>query len=506
MRIFFASLFVLALPAVTFALDSAPKGERSVKVFQTSREGDRLTPVVPRADIKSDRILQVDLSQTHQTLIGIGSSFTEAAAAALSELSDEVRAEVLESYFSPEGAHISLTRTHVASCDFSLRNYTYAPVAGDTELAHFSIEPDRTYLLPLIKDAQKVEGADFKILASPWTAPPWMKNNGTWNGGELKPEFYGTFANYLVKYVQAYEKEGIPIWGLTPMNEPLGNDANWESTHFDAEQMRSLIADHLGPALTKAEPEVGLWIYDQNREDHMLKWAEVIYGDKKASSFVRGMAVHWYQSTVDVGAEWLDKVHTQFPEKEIIHSEGCIDAMGNDEVIGSWMEDDWYWRPEAADWGFRWAAEDKKKDHPRYRPFYRYTRDLIQGLNHSLSGWIDWNLALNTRGGPNHARNFCLAPILVEAGQNRVYRTPLFYSIAHVSKFIRPGAKRVGLSGQEEKFMATAFHNPDNSVAVVVFNASESAGNYSVKVDGMTVELEIKAGALQTVLLSPQGD
>ena len=119
----------------------------------------------------------------------------------------------MKAYFSPEGAHLSLTRTHIASCDFSVRNYTYAPVPGDLELKHFSIEPDRTYLLPMIKAAQAVDGADFKILSSPWTSPPWMKDNNTWNGGALKPEFQSTFADYIVKYVQAYQKEGVPIWG-----------------------------------------------------------------------------------------------------------------------------------------------------------------------------------------------------------------------------------------------------------------------------------------------------
>ncbi|MBN2163386.1 MAG: glycoside hydrolase family 30 protein [Pontiellaceae bacterium] len=482
-------------------LACARAGTDEIRIYQTSRQGDRLTPVqCSTPDQTPERILKLDPSVTYQTLEGIGSSFTESGAYVLTELSAQKRKTVMDAWFAPEGAHISLTRTHIASCDFSLGNYTYAPVPDDMELKYFSIEPDRTYLLPMIKDAQKTAGADFRILASPWTAPPWMKDNGTWNGGELKPEFYPLFADYIVKYIQMYNKEGIPIWGLTPINEPLGNAANWESTHFNPEQMRRFIGKNLGPALRDAGLDTRIWIYDQNREAFMLDWARTIYGDPKAASFVSGMAVHWYQSTIDVGARYLDEVHKKYPEKQILHSEGCIDALGDDEPIGAWLEDDWYWRPEASDWGKFWAAPEDKKNHPPYRAFYRYTRDLIGGLNHNLTGWIDWNMVLNTRGGPNHARNHCLAPVLVDSGHDEVYFTPLYYSIAHFSKFIRPGAQRIDLTGHDDDFMATAFRNPDGSIAVAVFNLTEKEITYALQFNE-TVKITIPGQALQTIVI-----
>ena len=476
---------------------------KDMQLFQTTREGDRLrqidTDTLVREEI--DRALTLNPNETHQTLIGIGSSFTESSAHALSELSTKERNRVLEAYFSPNGAHISLTRTHIASCDFSLKNYTYAPVANDTELTYFSIEPDYNYLLPLIKDAQSIVGAQFHILASPWTAPPWMKDNNTWNGGELLKEHYQTFADYIVKYIQAYAAEDIPIWGITPVNEPFGNNSSWESMHFfDAEKMRELVGDYLGPTLRKANLDVPIWIYDQNREELMLEYAKAIYEDKTAAQYVRGMAVHWYQSTIDVGGEILDEVHQKYPTFEILHSEGCIDNIGNTEEIGSWLEDDWYWRAEATDWGYTWA--ENKANHPKYRPFFRYTRDLIGGLNHHFTGWIDWNMVLNTRGGPNHVNNFCLAPVLVDSGKDQAYLTPLYYSIAHCSKFIRPGATRIGLKGHDEKeFMATAFKNPDDSIAVIVFNLTEEEISYSISLGDAQETLSIAAGALQTILL-----
>ena len=193
-------------------------------------------------------------------------------------------------------------------------------------------------------------------------------------------------------------------------------------------------------------------------------------------------------------------MHQKYPTFEILHSEGCIDNIGNTEEIGSWLEDDWYWRAEATDWGYTWA--ENKANHPKYRPFFRYTRDLIGGLNHHFTGWIDWNMVLNTRGGPNHVNNFCLAPVLVDSGNDQAYLTPLYYSIAHCSKFIRPGATRIGLEGHDEKeFMATAFKNPDGSIAVVVFNLTEEEISYSISLGGAQKRLSIAAGALQTILL-----
>ena len=202
---------ILPLSFVTmFSLSSASFA--SVEIYQTGRAGDRLEKIESlKGFAQTDHTLKVNPENQFQTIVGFGGAFTEAGAHALSELSGEKRAEVLRDYFSPGGAHLSLTRTHIASCDFSLKNYTYAPVPGDVELKHFSIAPDYPFLLPMIQDALKVAGADFKIMASPWTCPPWMKTNNHWNGGELKKKYYSVFADYFVKYIEAYRQEGVEI-------------------------------------------------------------------------------------------------------------------------------------------------------------------------------------------------------------------------------------------------------------------------------------------------------
>ena len=496
------ALLLSAISVFSIACQSTASEEKQISIYQTTRQGERLKQIEPTAKNKSaDYTLTLDTEKTYQKLIGIGGSFTESSAQVLSELSAFKREIVMRRYFSPSGAHYSLTRTHIASCDFSVTNYTYAPVPGDTELKHFSIEPDRKYLLPMIKEAQNIAGADFKILSSPWTAPPWMKTNNTWNGGALLKEHYQTFADYIVKYIQAYAAEGIDIWGITPTNEPLGNNSNWESLHFTAQEMADWIAQNLGPTLEENAPDVTLWAYDQNRGHHLVEWADTLLGNEASARYVDGLAVHWYESTNTVSSESLDYVHETYPGKGQLHSEGCIDAMGDDEEIGVWLEDDWYWRKEATDWGWIWAPEADKIHHPKYSPFYRYTRDLIGGLNHNLVGWVDWNMVLNTRGGPNHARNYCLAPILVDSGRDSIYFTPLYYSVTHISRFFRPGAVRIGLEGHDEDVMATAFRNPDGSIALAVFNLLEEDKTYSILLDSDRYDIHIPGQALQTVVL-----
>ncbi|MEO5714112.1 MAG: glycoside hydrolase family 30 protein [Luteolibacter sp.] len=490
---------VLCLASLAVTSVSAQK----VEIFQTTRKGDRLAAVAPStAAGASDYSLTLDPSVSHQTLIGIGGAMTESSAQALSELSKKQSEAVLRAYFSKEGSRFSLTRTHIGSCDFSVTNYSYDPVPGDVKLEQFSIEPDRKYLLPMIKQAQAVPGADFKILASPWTAPPWMKTSGKWNGGSLKPEHYQTFSDYIARYIADYKKEGVPIWGITPENEPLGNGGQWESMEFTAAQMRDFIGQNLGPTLATAAPGTTIWAYDQNRDKNLVEWADTILADKKAASYVTGLAVHWYQSTRDIGPEIVASVSKAHPEKPMLHTEGCIDAMGDDEPIGSRLEDDWYWRQDSTDWGYVWAPAEDRKDHPKYRPFYRYAGDLIGGFNAGFVGWIDWNMVLDTRGGPNHARNFCGAPVLVDAGHDRVFYTPLFYAISHFSKFIRPGAQRIGLTGANADLVATAFRNPDGSVVAVAFNLLESDKTYTIRFGGLPeTRISIPGQALQTVVI-----
>jgi glucosylceramidase len=231
--------------------------QTNIRVYRTARDtGERLTEGAPLAleqglepDLPS---ILVDSATRYQEIEGFGGAFTEAAAVTLSKMSGERRTEVLKAYFDVEQGHgYTLCRTHINSCDFALGNYAYSEVDGDVELEHFDIARDRQALIPLIQDAQEVGGGTISLLASPWSPPAWMKTNGQMNfGGQLKPEYRDAWARYYVRYIRAYEKEGIPIWGLTVQNEPEATQT-WDSCRYTAEEERDFVRDHLGPVLAR---------------------------------------------------------------------------------------------------------------------------------------------------------------------------------------------------------------------------------------------------------------
>ncbi|MGB5256773.1 MAG: hypothetical protein WBN44_05925, partial [Woeseiaceae bacterium] len=399
----------------------------TTEVLLTSEAGDKMTT---SENLPFDRspssgtTITIRPDIVKQTIVGIGSSFTESSAFVLAHLEPDKRAEVMEEIFSERGANFSLTRTPIGATDFSVvGKYSYADVAGDETLRHFSITPDkdgfrssdypgikdeRFDLLPMIKEAQAIksrqESGDLRIIASAWTAPSWMKdiedwyirgtaeNNFAGTGGMLKPEYVQTFADYLSRYLDTYNDEGVSIWGLTPVNEPHGNSGQWESMHFTPETQNAFIKKHLGPTLrATGYGDVKLLIYDQNR-DGLEHWTDVIFGDPETAPFVHGAAVHWYESTYKVYEEVFERVHEKFPEFSIIHTEGTIDDLGKDAPGGvldpvrfkesGWFDnDDFWWNPNATDWAYTATWAPNNEDHPIYTPVHRYARNIIVSLN-----------------------------------------------------------------------------------------------------------------------------
>ena len=501
----YGSLLAILLLPLTYlgcAERQPPGGDRIYKtlaVLQTSRAGDKLADkgVIELGEpgLADEPAIILDPALEHQTILGFGGSFTESTAYVLAQLSEEKRNEIIEAYFGRDGAAYTLTRTHINSSDFSLGNYAYATVPGDTMLEHFSIDEDRDDIIPLIKDAMTVSESGFRIIASPWTAPPWMKDNNAWNDGALKPEYYPTWALYFSRYIEAYREEGVEIWGVTIENEPLGNGGQWESMTYTPESMRDFLKDHLGPQFERDAIDAKILIYDQNR-DEVEEWTDVILSDPVAAGYAWGTAVHWYSSTVDWYPEALNAVHERYPDKAILHTEGTIDSE-----VPVWQDDDWYWRREATDWGYDWAPEEDKPQHPMYVPAFRYARDIIGGLNSWLVGWIDWNMVLDTQGGPNHASNWCIAPVIAKPETDEVYYTPLYYVLAHFSKYIRPNAVRIGVPASPDNLMVTAFKNEDGRIAVAVLNQSDTEVPYVIRVGDGEARTTIAPSAVQTLII-----
>ncbi len=475
----------------------SPLPSMQISAFQTSAQGEKLASVAHQPTQDSANLVLYP-EQKFQTITGFGGAFTESTAYLLNQMSAGVRDSILRAYFSEAGARYSLTRTHMNSCDFSLKNYSYAPVAGDTQLTHFSVQQDEEDLIPIIQQAQKISENGFKIIASPWTAPPWMKTNQDWNGGKLLPEYYETWALFFSKYHQAYAQKGIDIWAFTVENEPLGNDANWESMHYTPEEMATFVKNHLAPQLNQDGIQSKILVYDQNRGEELEEWVNVLLQDQELLPHIYGTAVHWYTGTQSWFPQSLQHTHNLAPEKSIIHTEGCVDAE-----IPHWQDDAWYWKKEATDWGYDWAKAENKHLHPKYVPTYRYARDIIGCLNNWVEGWVDWNMVLDHKGGPNLAQNWCVAPVLVKPQENEVYFTPLYYVLKHFSRFIQPGAQRIGFSLNNPELMATAVQNPSGQLVVVVLNTTKSKQNLVLSVGRQKASLVVGAQSLQTIQIEP---
>lgn len=471
--------------------------EMKVQVYETSANGNSLKKITDFSQNSNSITITLNPEEKFQTITGFGGAFTQSSAYLVNKLSEANRKKIMEAYFGADGANYSLTRTHINSCDFSLKHYAYAMVDGDKNLEHFSIDEDKNNnLIPMILQAKAISKDGFKIIASPWTSPPWMKDNKNWVGGKLLPEYYDTWALYFSKYIDAYKKEGIDIWGVTVENEPHGNGNNWESMLFSPQEMTTFVQNNLGPKLEKdGKSNIKILGYDQNRAG-IKEWVDEMYKDEASSKYYSGTAVHWYESTYEVFPEDLQYAHNKAPNKYLIQTEACVDSE-----VPHWQDDAWYWKKEATDWGWDWASEKDKYLHPKYAPVNRYAVDIIGCLNNWVDGWVDWNMVLDTKGGPNWFKNWCVAPVIVNPETDEVYFTPLYYVMSHFSKFMRPGAIKIGCAIDHKELVATAVKNPDNSIALVVFNPTDKIQNLEIKLTNQTKHISINAKALQTVVI-----
>ena len=469
----------------------------NVHIVETSASGKALKSITPSSQRSNSVLINIYPQKRYQKILGFGGSFTEASASLLKSMSPSQREKILSAYFSDEGAGYSLTRTHINSCDFSLGHYAYAMVPDDTLLQHFTMKKDIDDLFPMIKAAQKISTNGFRLIASPWTAPPWMKDNNDWVGGKLLNRYKSTWALYYAKYIKACEENGIPIWGITVINEPHGNGNNWESMLFTPQEMTDFVQYDLGPTLeAKGLGYVNILGYDQNRAG-LKEWVDVMYKDDLSSKYFAGTAIHWYESTVEYFPEELQYASVKAPNKYLIQTEACIDAE-----VPHWKDDAWYWKEEATDWGWDWAPAEQKHLHPKYVPAYRYAKDIIGCLQNNVHGWIDWNMVLDKQGGPNWFKNWCIAPIIVDTKSDEVYYTPLYYIMSHFSKYIRPDSHIIESTSSNKNIMVVAAENPDKSIAIIAFNPTNSEHTLQVEVNSKIVSVNIDKQALQTILFT----
>jgi glucosylceramidase len=455
-----------ALIAIPPLFAATPSG--AWVVYETARDnGHRLEKVsAPSTGAAADPAATITVQPDDhlQEIVGFGGALTESAGWVLAQLPPEARTEVVRRYYGKDGLGYTLARTHINSCDFSLNMWALDETPGDYDLHGFTLAPMRKWTLPLIHAAQAAAGADrFHLLASPWSPPAWMKSNARMDdGGSLRPEYAPAWANYFVKFCQAMEREeNIPVWALTVQNEPEATQT-WESCRYTAEQERDFVRDHLGPALKSAGlTGVHLLGLDHNR-DLIENRAKVMLGDPATAQYLWGLGVHWYVSD-DFAA--VGRVHEAYPDEHLLFTEGCCEGGS---ALGAW-------------------------EHGEH-----YATHIIGDFSNGVCGFIDWNIVLDQRGGPNHVGNFCDAPVIVDTTTKHVTYGPSFYYIGHFSKFVLPGAHRVASHGGPSALKTIGFVNPDRSVVIVVINTGDTPRPFGLSVTGATVSATIPPHAIQT--------
>jgi len=414
----------------------------------------------------------VDPSKRFQRVLGIGGALTDAAAETYAKLPSGKQQEILDAYFDPhKGIGYTLGRPNIHSCDFSSASYTYV-TEGDKALKSFSVDHDKQFRIPFIKKAMAAAGGKLTLFGSPWSPPAFMKtNNDMLHGGKLKPEFYQSWANYYTRFIKAYEREGIPIWGITVQNEPMATQT-WESCIYTAEDERDFLKNALGPTMKRAglgDTKIIAW--DHNR-DLIYQRASTILEDPDAAKYVWGIGFHWYEpwSGGDQMFDNVKLVHETFPNKNLIFTEGCVDAF-------------------------------KAGDLKNWRLGEAYGRSMINDFNSGAVGWTDWNVLLDEQGGPNHVGNFCFAPVHADTKTGELTYTNSYYYIGHFSKFVRPGARRIACAPSRSQLLSAAFINPDGKMSVVVMNKSDQKVSYFLWLDGNAAEVSSLPHSIQTLVV-----
>ncbi|GAF02596.1 glycoside hydrolase family 30 protein [Saccharicrinis fermentans] len=450
---------------------------KSIMVYTTAKDTkDRLSLSPNLSFSPSSQPLETEIAvfvqpeKQFQTFIGIGGAITDASAEVYAQLSPEKQKELIDAYYGEDGIDYSLMRTTIHSCDFSSQSYTYIN-EGDKELSSFNIDHDRKYRIPMIKTAMAAASDSLLFYVSPWSPPAFMKGKENMlKGGKLLPEYYQSWASYYAKFIKAYEAEGMPIWGLTIQNEPMAVQT-WESCVYTAEEERDFLKNYLGPTLQReglGDKHIVVW--DHNR-DLISHRANTIFGDPEAAKYAWGIGFHWYERWAGGQSMWdnLRNVKESFPNKNLLFTEGCIEAFNEAEYQ-------------------RWSNGE------------RYGRAMIQDFNCGTAGWTDWNILLDHTGGPNHVGNYCFSPIHADTRTDSLIYTPSYYYIGHFSKFIRPGAKRVSTSTSRSHLISTSFLNKDGKMVTITMNDSPKNISYKMIVDDYETSLEIPAHGIQTII------
>jgi O-glycosyl hydrolase len=409
--------------------------------------------------------ITVDETSQFQQMEGFGASFTDSSAwLVYNKLNSTQRTDLMTNLLSPtNGIGLSLLRQPLGASDFStVGNYSYDDVpAGQTDLnlTGFSINHDLTYIVPVLKQAIQLNPA-VKIIGTPWSPPGWMKTTGSMIGGNLKTEDYSPLANYFVKYIQAYQAQGVPVNYITVQNEPLYIPPGYPGMGMAATEQASFIKNYLGPALGASNIKTKILAYDHNWD--ATSYPETVLSDPAAAQYISGIAWHWYGGTVNAQTV----LHNEYPNKDAFITE----ASG-----GTWQGGDAN--------GFRAVLDTL----------------VINGSRNWANGVVLWNMALDTNNGPtNGGCGTCRGVVTIDQSSGNVTYNVDYYALGHASKFLQPGAYRIGSNTFGSNIEDVAFKNPDGSKVLIAYNAGSSQSSFKVRWGNESFSYTLNAGAATT--------
>ena len=411
-------------------------------------------------------VVTVFPQMTYQTIYGFGGAFTDAAGYVYSLMGDEDKKDFLQTYFRE--MHYIWGRTSIDSCDFGLEMYAAGNDPADTGLEHMDYRRGDRYVLLLVHDAGKAAGQTIRMMLTPWSPPAWMKTNGSRvHGGRLKKECAPLWAEYICRYVKHCLEAGMDVRLLSMQNEPHAVQT-WDSCIVDDRQEGEFIRRYLGPALKKhgLDQQLALLIWDHNKE-HVVDRATAVICDEAMAEQIGGIAFHWYTGD---HFENVRMAHELFPDKRLVFSEGCVEhsIWGTDAELSGAV---------------------------------RYAHEYIGDINAGTDTLIEWNLLLDEKGGPNHVENFCDAPMMYDTVRHVLRKKLSLDYIGHFSRFILPGAVRLGVSRFSESLEITAARNPDGSIAAVLLNNAGKETSLFLQCSGSFYPLTLPAYGICTCVL-----
>jgi glucosylceramidase len=463
---------VMLLGASLLAAPAAAAGE-SVGVWMTTADQTKLLQQQANLTFAADSgtnatTIDINPATTYQRIDGFGASLTDSSASLIcGKLTAAQQTTLLNNLFSPSsGIGLSFLRQPMGASDFSsIGNYSYDDMpAGQTDpnLTNFNINHDLQCIVPLLKQIKTINPA-LSIMANPWSPPGWMKTSGSMIGGNLQTQFRTAWANYFVKFVQAYAAQGIPINYISMQNEPLYIPPGYPGMGMSSSEQATLLGSYIGPAFASAGITSKILVWDHNWTN---QFPYDVLGNATANSYAAGTAFHWYGGTVDSQTA----LHNSYPTKGIWFSEGS---------------------------GFSGTS------------FAQYLKDIDQLLIiGNMRNWgqstVRWNLVLDQNLGPqNGGCNNCTSTVTINNSTGAITYNPEYYALAQGSKFVVPGAYRIDSNNYTGGIENVAFKNPDGSLVLIAFNAGTASNTFKIRVSGQSVTATLPAGAVATYKWMP---